>query len=121
MLEDPDKFATSKSGDIGDTRNLSNLIELRNRQALGDGRQTFDDYLGDTSAEIGFLVQSSTMVQISVSELNFQYQAERDSISGVDVNEELVNLTQHQKSYEAAVQVIRTMEQMLDELFQMVR
>ncbi|MFT7633433.1 MAG: flagellar hook-associated protein 1 FlgK, partial [Mariniblastus sp.] len=42
LLEDPDKFATSKSGDIGDTRNLSNLIELRNRQALGDGRQTFD-------------------------------------------------------------------------------
>ena len=54
-------------------------------------------------------------------DLKFQYASERDSVSGVDVNEELINLTQYQKTYEAAVQVVRSMESMLDELFQMIR
>ena len=121
IVDDPDRLATSVSGDIGDTKNLARLISLRSKNTLGGGRQTFDDFLADTSSEIGFLVQSSISIQESVSELNFRYKSERDSISGVDVNEELVNLTQHQKSYEAAVQVVRTMESMLDELFQLVR
>lgn len=121
ITENPNEIATSRSGEIGDTRNLEGLVGLRDRLLLRDGQSTFDDFLGEINTEIGFRVQSAISVQVSVSELQSQYQSARDSVSGVDLNEELLNLTKHQKSYEAAVQVVRTIESMFDELFQIIR
>jgi flagellar hook-associated protein FlgK len=121
IISDSDEIATSRSGDIGDTRNLAALIGLRDAPVLADNRLTFDDFLAETNTEIGFHVQSSKNVRANVAELNFQYQTERDSKSGVDINEELLFMTQYQKSYEAAVQVLRTMDSMLSELFQIIR
>jgi flagellar hook-associated protein 1 FlgK len=121
IVENPNQIATSRSGEIGDTRNLEGLIGLRNEVFLGDGNLTFDDFLAETNTEIGFRVQSSISIQVNISELNSQYESARDSVSGVDVNEELLNLTKHQKSYEAAIQVVRTIESMFDELFQIIR
>ena len=65
---------------------------------------TLEDSLGATTSEIGFQVQSSSFLQINISEINYQHQTELASISGVDLNEEMINLSQYQKSYEAAVQ-----------------
>ncbi len=121
ISENPNEIATSRSGEIGDTRNLEGLIGLRNEMLLGDGRLTFEDFLAETNTEIGFRVQSSISIQVNISELNSQYESARDSVSGVDVNEELLNLTKHQKSYEAAIQVVRTIDAMFDELFQIIR
>lgn len=116
----PDAIATSQSGDLADTNNLKGLIEMRNQFVDGKGA-TFENYLGELNSEIGFRVQASISVQGSLSDLQFLYATERDSVSGVDVNEELISLTQYQKTYEAAIQVVRSMEAMLDELFQMIR
>ena len=88
---------------------------------LKEGQSTFEGFLQDLNAEIGFRVQTSISIESGLSELQFQFQTERESISGVDVNEELIRLTQFQKSYEAAVQIVRTMEAMLDDLFNLIR
>jgi flagellar hook-associated protein 1 FlgK len=56
-------------------------------------------------------------VEQNLANLKTQYEYQRDSVSGVDVNEELLNMAKYQKSYEAAVRVVRTIETMLDELF----
>lgn len=121
FLKNPEMIASSRTGEVSDTGNLDGLVGIRDRQVLADGRLTFGDYLAEANSDIGFRVQSSQSVQVSLSELKFHYQSERDAKSGVDVNEELINLTEHQKTYEAAIQVVRTMEAMLDELFQIVR
>ncbi len=121
LLDNSAGLATSKNGEIGDTGNLANIITIRDSNIVGDDQLSFDDYLAETNSEIGFRVQSSESFQFALAEINFQYQTDRDSTSGVDINEELLNLTQHQTSYEAAVQVVRTLEAMLDELFQIIR
>ncbi len=121
IVENPDRIASSRSGEIGDTRNLENFVGLRNRQVLQDGTLTFEDFLAETTAEIGIQVQSSTVLQANLDELNFGYETDRNAVSGVDLNEELLNLAQYQKSYDAAVQVVRTMESMLDTLFSIIR
>ena len=121
IVENPNELATSRSGDIADTSNLAGLLAIRDQHILGGGRLTIEDFLGETSSEIGFQVKTSKFLQQNVSELKYQYESEIASISGVDLNEEMLSLAQHQKSYEAAIQVIRTIETMLDELFSMVR
>ena len=121
IVDDPNRIASSRSGEIGDTQNLENFVGLRNRQVLQDGTLSFEDFLAETTAVIGIRVQSSNVLQANLEELKFGYEADRDAVSGVDLNEELLNLTQYQKSYDAAVQVVRTMETMLDTLFTIVR
>ncbi|MEL7497672.1 MAG: flagellar hook-associated protein FlgK [Planctomycetota bacterium] len=116
----PDAIATAASDNTADTQNIRSFIDLRNELVLGDGSFTFETFLEDVEAEIGFQVQTSNNLRESLSDLKFRFESERESISGVDVNEELIQLTEYQKGYEAAIQVIRTMESMLDDLFQIL-
>ena len=121
FLESPFAIATSLTGAVSDTQNLESLAGLRESLALDDGRATFSSFLEATNTEIGFRVQSTRSVQVSLSDLRFEIETERDAVSGVDVNEELINLTSHQRSFEAAIQVVRALEAVLDELFQIIR
>lgn len=121
LIENPNELATSASGDIADTSNLARMLGLRESRMAGENELTFEDFLGEVSSEIGFRVKSSQVLQENISELGYQYESEIASISGVDLNEEMLNMAQHQKSYEAAIQVIRTVEAMFDELFAIVR
>ncbi|MEI7926448.1 MAG: flagellar basal body rod C-terminal domain-containing protein, partial [Chloroflexota bacterium] len=40
----------------------------------------------------------------------------RQSVAGVNVDEEMVNLVQYQRGYEAAARIIRAVDDMLDSL-----
>ena len=119
--DSPESLATSRTGAVADTQNLEGLVALRDSLVLDDGRSTFSSFLEASNTEIGFRVQSTRGVQVTLSDLRFEYETERDQVSGVDINEELINLTSFQRNYEAAIQVVRTMETILDDLFQIIR
>ncbi len=121
LIEDPNQLATSRTGENGDTANLAEMVGLRDKLVMGDERLSLDDFLGEVVSEIGFQVQTSQSLQQSVSSLKSNYAQQKDAISGVDLNEEMLNLAKFQKAYEASVQVIRTMETMMDELYQIIR
>ena len=121
LRQSPGSLATSRTGDISDTQNLEGFIELRESLVLNNEGATFETFMDSINSELGFRVQTSTSVQVSLTDLQFEYQVDRESTSGVDVNEELINLTSYQKNYEAAIQVVRTMESMLDDLFSILR
>lgn len=121
IINNPNQLATSRSGDIADTLNLAGMIGLRDKSVVGADQLTFEDYLSETTTEIGFRVRTSKLVEANIEELNNQYRNEIASISGVDPNEELVSLQQYQKQYEAAVKVMQTVDDMLTELFNLIR
>ena len=121
LVENPNELAISASGDIADTKNLARMLELRDSRLTGENELTFEDFVSQVSSEIGFRVRSSQSIHENLSALSYQYEKEIASISGVDLNEEMLNMAQHQKSYEAAIQVIRTIETMFEELFAIVR
>ena len=121
LRQSPASLATSLTGDVSDTQNLEGLINLRDSSVLSNGTASFESFMETINSELGFRVQTSTSVQVSLTDLQFEYRVNRESTSGVDVNEELINLTSYQNNYEAALQVVRTMESMLDELFSILR
>lgn len=121
ILDNPNLLATSINADSGDNSNLQNLIALRDQQLLGGGTHTIEQYLGDIIARVGSDTLDYDLTMASLESLGQHLQAERDSISGVDPNEELVYMLQFQKSFQAAAQFISTLDETLDELFRMVR
>jgi flagellar hook-associated protein 1 FlgK len=46
-------------------------------------------------------------------------QTQRDSVSGVSLDEEMTNLMQYQKTYEASAQLVSTINQMLETVINM--
>ena len=44
----------------------------------------------------------------------------RESISGVSIDEEMVNLVNYQKAYQAAARLINTASEMMDTLLNMI-
>lgn len=66
------------------------------------------DFGSATNAAEAFSTQDAAIAQ--------HIQTMRDSVSGVSVDEELINLTRSQKAYEATLKVITTADQLLESL-----
>jgi flagellar hook-associated protein FlgK len=120
VLESHGRFAAGKSGDAADTENLFRFADLEYDGTL-PGNLTFAQYTNEINTEIGFQINSHTALSNSLDALHLRLEQDRDAYSGVDLNEEMVYLQQFQKSYEAAVRVIQTMDDMLSELFNIIR
>lgn len=118
--QDSLRFAAGRTGDSADTQNLLGMLELEGYRGL-PGNLTMHGFINDVTTEIGFEIQSELSLSISLEGIQTRLQEEKDAVSGVDLNEELVYLQQYQKSYEASVRVIQTTDQMLDELFAIIR
>ncbi|HMP80516.1 MAG TPA: flagellar hook-associated protein FlgK [Pirellulaceae bacterium] len=121
IAENPRALAVSRSGEISDTANLLGLIRLRDQHLVGEHQLTFQDYLADITSQVGFQVRTQQRLQQNVAAVNQQYGADIAAISGVDLNEELINMVQFQKQFEAAIQVMRAFDNMLTELMSIVR
>ncbi len=121
ILEDSGKFASGMTPDSADTTNLFFMIDLQQTRGMSGNTKSFGEYLNEVTTTIGIRVRNNTRLSSSLTSLQVRYEQERDSVSGVDLNEELVHLQQFQKQYEASVRVIQTAEAMFDELFAALR
>lgn len=113
-------ISLGKTGEFGDTSVLKRLLSLR-EQPLAEGGLTFEQYHAETTALAGSQVRTSTFLQSQLQDLKTDYEQQREAISGVDVNEEMVNLSKFQRAYEASVRVLTALDQMLQELLGSLR
>ncbi|MEO6802003.1 MAG: flagellar hook-associated protein FlgK [Granulicella sp.] len=111
---DPNSIAAAAAGE-GATGN-GNAIALANL-ASGTivGGQTPSGYLASFLAQVGSAVSSAnsdnTVQQAALTQLT----AQRDAVSGVSLDQEAANLTQYQRSYEAAAKVFSIVDQLLSD------
>ncbi len=121
ILENPDQLAVSLSGLPGDGRNISAMASLRDLRTDTLAGRTFTEELADVTAESGLQVQTSESQNAQLQAFRQRLEINRDAVSGVDINEEMLQMMQTQRAYQAAAKLINTADQMLSELFQLVR
>ena len=118
LLADPDRLATSRSGLVGDSSNLQRMISLRDGQSI-NGQSTFTESFNQTLGEIGsdvsFLKQLDETNQLLTGRISDEIQ----SVSGVDPNEEMVQVLKYQRMFQMAAKYINTVNQTLDELLRL--
>lgn len=113
-----------KTGDIfnidyningqGDNQNGNLMSNLFNTRTLNNQQMTFNEAFNDLVSNISIKVQSIQISQRSDKIIFEQAQAKRDSISGVNVDEETVNLLKFEKAYQASANVVATASKILD-------
>lgn len=120
LMKDNSRIAVGTTGEVSDTSILKKLMALREKP-LAEGSLTFEQFHAETAAKIGSSVKSTTYLQSQLKELKDDYEKQREGESGVDVNEEMVNLSKFQRAYEATVRVLTAMDQMYQDILSAMR
>jgi flagellar hook-associated protein 1 FlgK len=119
VVNDPGKFAASSGGVAGDTENgvlLAALAVMPNTVLGGEsllGR--YDGIVAET------MLAAGTMKAVASSDVLYQQslQAQRDSISGVNVDEETVLMMTYQRMFQANSRLITIIDEMMAALLTM--
>ncbi len=117
-----DRFnLTYNSGGIGDNRNMQLLAGLQNMKTMDNGASSFAQGYGRLIANVGTRTHEAEVSEESSQTLMRQAEARKQSISGVNLDEEAANLLRFQQAYEASAQVVSVANSLFDVLFQAVR
>jgi flagellar hook-associated protein 1 FlgK len=92
------------------------IAAIRNTQVMVGPFGTFDDYFADAAGRIGLLGERTGTALETENLIMKQLKDMRDSISGVNIDEELSNMIKYQHGYAAAARFITTVNSMLDTL-----
>jgi flagellar hook-associated protein 1 FlgK len=106
--------ASGVSGAAGDNQVMLALAQLADTKIPALGNQTFAQNYGQTVAKLG---QSLASVNTQISNQDIvekMLTRQRDSISGVSVDEEMTDLMKYQKAFEASAKLINTIDRMFD-------
>ena len=117
-LTDPNKFAAAQdSGELpGDNSNALSMIDLQGSKVLSNGQATFDGFYSSLVSDIGVASSESAANEDSQSYVLEELEMYRQSVSGVSLDEEGVNLLKYQHAYEAAGKVMTIVDEMFDTL-----
>ena len=111
-----DKFTISPGSGVGDARNGVLLAGLQTKNILDDGHATFQ---ASYAQMVNFVGNKTREVQIAGAAADTtveQAQAARDSVSGVNLDEEASNLLRYQQAYQASGKVIQVASELFDTL-----
>ncbi|NLJ47066.1 MAG: flagellar hook-associated protein FlgK [Treponema sp.] len=103
-----------KPAEIGDGSAALAIAALRDRPVMVGSLATFDDWFADAAARIGLLGEQAERSAETQSRIVKNLADMRDSISGVNIDEELANMIKFQHGYAAAARFIANFDEMLN-------
>ena len=105
----------TEPGDVASSSLGGGVIQGENATAMANRISVADDYQRLVNG-FGSEVASVKRLAANQQTLTGQVDASRDQLAGVNLDEEMVNMLQAQRAYEAASRVISTLDSVLDTL-----
>jgi flagellar hook-associated protein FlgK len=121
LVGNPDRLAAALGSADGDASNLSRIIGLRNRDLDSLDANTIEDFYADIVGDVSFETSAATTALGSQQQLLAQLQADREAVSGINIDEELLDLERYQQSYQAAARFLAVAQEMTDTLINLGR
>jgi len=116
----PEKIGVSSVKDAAGNNLIAlAIVEKRNTFLMSDGTQTLEDYYASTMTFVGIQSQQAQRNEENNELLVSQLETFRESYSGVSLDEEMVNLIQFQRAYEASARYISTVDRVMQTLINM--
>lgn len=119
IVDDPNRLAASLTGQPGDGTNLERLAAIRDQAVIG-GRTLADEF-ADQASTVGTDVKAISDRQTAQNGVMQSLFAQEQSVTGVDMNEELVNLLDFQRMVQGASKYLSVVNTALDEIINIIR
>ncbi len=119
MVDDPSRLATKKKE--GDGADQNDLLEELKDLATNKGVMSFrgssaSEFLQCILADVALNTSRAETFYSSYVDISYSIETQRISISGVDEDEEAVNLVKYQNGYNLASKMIQTLTEIYDRL-----
>ena len=109
-----DVFTVSaNTSGVSDNRNGLLLSGLQDKKTLGSGTSSLLDAYGEMVADVGATTSQAKISEEAQSILLREATDKRESVSGVNLDEEAANLVRFQQAYQAAAQIISVTDQVI--------
>lgn len=116
---DPALIAASANRSAGDGSLALAIAGIQNERLIQN--DTLGNYYATIVSKVGSHVQEASFLTSSQENVVNKLQNQRDAISGVSLEEELANLLQYEKSYQAAARLIQTADEVIETLLNYLR
>ena len=98
----------------GDGRAAVDIAAIRNTPIMIGRERTLDDYFADTVTNAGLKGEQAANNLASQTAVMTDLHSMRDSISGVNIDEELADIMKFQHGYNAAAKFVTVVDELLD-------
>ncbi len=121
LLADPRGIAAAIGGTPSDNRNALLLSDLRGEQLVGLGGATLAERSSGIVAAAGAALRGARDAGEVAGSLGIALRSQRDAVSAVSLDEELTDLIRFQRGFQAAAQLIRMGDSLLEDLLGVLR
>ncbi len=111
--------AATAAGVPGNADNALAIYDLRSALTMNGGNATFDGAFNTLVSQVGYDVQTATANASHQADVMTYLENYRESVSGVSLDEEMVNLVKFEAAYNAAAKMISMADDMLQTLIEM--
>ncbi len=127
VLSNSNKIAAGLNSST-DGSNALALVDLQSRlvfssvtlDSAGSGTFTFDEFYSSIVSTVGIDSFSSQTTYSQQEGILLQLNTRRESISGVSIDEEMINMIKFQQAYNAAARLIGVVDELLDTVISQV-
>ncbi|MHC5065901.1 MAG: flagellar hook-associated protein FlgK [Planctomycetota bacterium] len=121
LVDNPDLLAAARQNASGDGGNLSRLAALRDAGLGNLNANTIETFYNGLVGDLGFEVSTAESTMRGQETLLNTLEAERESVSGVNLDEEMVDIVRYQQAFEAASRFINIVQELTTTLINLGR
>jgi len=116
-----DRFTIDyNDGGVGDNRNALAMADLLDEDLLAGGTESIGQAYRRMVGEVGTTTRQSEFAAEAQDRMLERAVAQREAVSGVNLDEEAANLVRYQQAYQAAAQIIAVADEMFQTLLNAV-
>lgn len=119
-ITDSSQVAAAGSGStasaVGDNTNALAIAALGTAKKANNNEDTFDSFYGKMTSSVGIEASQNQLALSGAQDAVTQLQNLRDGQDGVSIDQEMINLIQYQKGFQASAKFLTTVDQMMDSL-----
>src|SRR5690606_20639336 len=104
------------NGGVADNRNALLLAGLMSAKTIANGTTTYQSSYGQLVSGVGSRTRDASISQEAAKSILTQTESQRESISGVNLDEEAADLIRFQQSYQASARVIQVSSELFDSI-----
>ncbi len=119
--KDPTKIAVSKDGNKGDNAGALSIANLKGAKIFNNESYTFSEHYSSLVSQIGQKTSDARNAATEETSVLQSLDNQRQSVMGVSLEEEMVNMVKYQHALQASSKVITAADDLMQSIINLVR